>query len=189
MAHLVLYMSYMKKLGLAVLIAALWVPASASADQCAFVSKAEADDAAALIDVGSTIVEFCQPCGDAPSSVKVTSVTKAETGFEGTWEVSVNGHGIDLAYTFIENGDGNYVNLSKMVDCTSEGVACMLDAHFAPLASAGATCDGGEKEDSLGSSHESGGCSAGGRLPASGSALGALGLALAALVLRRRARR
>ena len=163
----------------------VFAPALASADQCAFVTPEQSHDAVALIEVGSTIVDFCQPCGDAPRSVKVTSVTEAETGFEGTWEVSVNGRGIDLAYTFIENGDGSYVNLSKMVECPSEDVACMLDSSFAPQAASGPTCDGAKEDDLGDTAAESGGCNVGRRAPAAGSFLLA-GLAVLGFALRRR---
>lgn len=168
--------------------AASLAPGLASADQCAYVTKAQADDAFALVTAGATIVDFCEPCGDQPQSVKVETVTSAETGFENTWEVSVNGRGIDLAYTFIENGDGNWVNLSKMVDCPSDGVSCLLDAQLAPAPDdGGCAADTGDKEDGI-SNSAGGGCSIGG---AGGTTDGAdlvfgLGLLGMAIVYRRR---
>ena len=52
--------------------------------------------------------------------MQVESFTSADTGFEGTWEVSVNGAGIDLAYTFIENGDEIVVDLNtNELTCTA----------------------------------------------------------------------
>jgi len=153
-------------------------PALASADQCAYVTKAQADDALQLVAVGDDIVEFCEPCGEGPQSVKVDTVTSAETGFENTWEVSVNGQGIDLAYTFIANGDGKWVNLSKMVDCPSEGVSYLLDEQLVPLA--------GDKEDGIGGDAAGGGCSVGGTRESGAGLLFGLALAGLAIVYRRR---
>jgi hypothetical protein len=123
-------------------------PALARADQCAFVSQQQANDALELVEPGATVV--CEPCGDAPATVRVESVSAAAAGVEDFWEVSINAAGIDLAYTFVENGDGKYVNLSKMVDCPSEGVSCLLVASFAALPT---SCDAAveeAKEDRLG---------------------------------------
>lgn len=163
-------------------LAVVLAPAIAQADQCAFVSKKNADDALALIDKGATIISFCQPCGDTtPQKVKVESVSDHATGFEGTWEVLVNGQGIDLAYTFVENGDGKYVNLSKMVDCPSEGVACLLDSGLAVLPDTCGMPDDA-KEDRL-DSESGGGCVVGAHR---GGGPADLLLALALLGLARR---
>jgi MYXO-CTERM domain-containing protein len=167
------------------------VPALASADQCAWISKQHAEDALALIDVGSPIVFFCEPCGETrPAEVQVTRAQTARVN-DGYWEVSVNGQGIDLAYTFVPNGDGKWVNLSKMVDCPSSGVSCMLDETLAVHPTTGGFCEGAgadddDKFDDV-SAPEPHGCSVGTRGGAGGTATLLLVLA-SVLALRRRRR-
>ena len=133
MARRVLSAECMKTVALATLVlgSLTLAPGLAGADQCAYVVPGQAQDAVQLLEVGKDIIQFCEPCGDtAPALVHVESFTAAETGFEGTWEVSVNGAGIDLAYTFIDNGDGRWINLAEMVDCETDGVSCMLGADL-----------------------------------------------------------
>ncbi len=165
----------------------LLAPAAASADQCAWVEQQIAEDAVQLIDVGARIVSFCEPCGEQQAveiDVATVSAAPVEDGF---WEVSVNGSGIDLAYTFVANGDGKWVNLSKMVDCPSAGVSCMLDESLDTFAASGGICEEADesKFDELSDEEAASGCAVGARGGAGGTAFALFGL-LALLAIRRR---
>jgi hypothetical protein len=96
-------------------------PMPALADQAAYISREEANRAAGLIDVGDEIRHFAPPAGDttwAPETVESKAVEPA--GYEDYYEVKINGHGIDLAYVYIAEGE-RWVNLAmrtgiKVVD-------------------------------------------------------------------------
>jgi uncharacterized protein (TIGR03382 family) len=107
-------------------------PSLAHADQCAWVSKAEAISGARALGAtfGASMLEYCEPCGDTdPTSRIVKSVSfswadEARTFFE----VKVNGEGIDMAYTYVQvdtNGDAKndtWQNLAVAAGCTADGV-------------------------------------------------------------------
>ncbi len=91
------------------------VPALSSADQAAWISKKDAEAAAAKITPGDEVREYCKPCGDKGYRViKVTKVEVAHTGEGSYYEVRLNGKGIDLAYTYIRSG-GEWENLAMIV--------------------------------------------------------------------------
>ncbi|HPQ96652.1 MAG: hypothetical protein KDI44_12635 [Thiothrix sp.] len=100
---------------------------SALADQCAYISQQEAAAALDHIKPGTEFLPYCEPCDDpAPDSKAVQSVQAlkaAPTGYENTWEISINGKGIDLAYTFVKRVDGSFLNLSKLAGCPSDDVS------------------------------------------------------------------
>jgi MYXO-CTERM domain-containing protein len=172
-----------KLAALALLSGTLLATTTARADQCGYVTEAQAEDALALVEAGAHLVEYCEPCGEQPVSVSVETIAAAPAGFESYWEVKVNDTGIDLAYVFVENGDGNWVNLAHMVDCPVDGVSCVLDPSFAPL-EACPSDDNDDKEDGLGG-EGSGGCQVGAS-GGGGAGWMILGLVGIALVSRRR---
>jgi hypothetical protein len=98
---------------------------SAFADQCAYVDKEIALSAAAELDLGQTIYKLCEPCGDLqPEPVTISSLAAETVDFENYWQISVNGEGIDLAYTFVESDTkGEAENLAGIVDCPANGVS------------------------------------------------------------------
>ena len=114
----------------------------AYADQCQLIKSEYANNALQHIKLGSIIVKYCEPCGDkdfhdkAKHLVNSISAEKTQVSNKPLWEVKVNGKGIDLAYTYIETGDGTYVNLSKLSYCPSNDVSIgfnlstrMINAH------------------------------------------------------------
>jgi hypothetical protein len=75
------------------------VASSARADQCAWVEDAVAQKAAPMIRESGTVVEWCQPCGEAkpsaPQSVHSVEIHAVENGKYRA--LSVNGKDEDLA--------------------------------------------------------------------------------------------
>jgi hypothetical protein len=91
----------------------------AHADQCAKNPRSVADQAAALINKGATVVEFCEPCGDAapgkPYTVHSVAVRDGE--------VLINGVGTDLAYLFLQTGPDELVNVGMRAGCGPSDVS------------------------------------------------------------------
>lgn len=99
----------------------------AMADQCAYITKDQARDAAKLLKIGDTITEYCEPCGDsARRTIEVTSIGYAPVGYENWYELQVNGKGVDLAYTFLRTSSVVDSNLSFLVGCPAQGVSIFL---------------------------------------------------------------
>jgi hypothetical protein len=100
----------------------------ALADQCAYVAKEQALLAVARLNVGQTIYQLCEPCGDRrPQALKITSLAAGTVDYEDYWQVNVNGQGIDLAYTFVASGiEAQAVNLAGVVGCSASGVSNSL---------------------------------------------------------------
>lgn len=98
---------------------------TAYADQCALISAEQAGKALDFLKPGGTIVEFCEPCGDKDFySKSAQSITEIQARQEQEyWSVKVNGTALDLAYTFVRNAEGSYLNLSKFADCPSDDVS------------------------------------------------------------------
>lgn len=100
---------------------------TAMADQCAYISQAEAERAALLLQKGAVVAEYCEPCGDAYPIVKsVRSVSLARVANGQYTEVSVNGKAVDLAYLYIQVAPGKKVNVAQTVNCET------LDASTVP---------------------------------------------------------
>jgi hypothetical protein len=92
------------------------------ADQAAWISKKDAEAAAARIKSGDEVREYCKPCGDKGYGViKVTRVEVAHTGEGDYYEVRLNGKGIDLAYVYIRSG-GEWENLAMIVGVSVQDV-------------------------------------------------------------------
>ena len=180
-----------------------FLSSTARADQCAWIDKGTATEAAQYIGLygfGGTIVHFCEPCGDqAPVPEEVLSV-EIRPASDEYWEVYVNGSPVDLAYAFIgDRSDGGFSNLSKLVSCPSDGVSSCLDANLDSVPDCAIEgslemSDGNEDDwgsadvyDSGSPSEAAGGCSvAGGSAGANVGLFVVLGLAL--VTLRRRFR-
>lgn len=108
--------------------------ATAQADQCAYISVGQASRALNHLKPASTLVNFCEPCGDTnfwakpKQTVNHLAVRKIEDLPPAVyWEIEVNGRGIDLAYSFLKMKDGSFMNLSKLARCPASGVT----ANFA----------------------------------------------------------
>jgi hypothetical protein len=100
----------------------------ALADQCAYVTKEQALSAVSHINLGDTIYELCEPCGDTqPTAVEVRSVAVRTVDYENFWEVAINNNGIDLAYVFIESKiDSLPINLAAVSGCSASDISPVL---------------------------------------------------------------
>lgn len=116
---------------LAVLTSVLATPVWA--DQCELISPEQAGQALDFLKPGGTIVEFCEPCGDKDFYAKPQQViTNIQAVLEQEyWAVKVNGKGVDLAYTFVRNAEGSFLNVSKLANCPSDDVSVGFPASGA----------------------------------------------------------
>ncbi len=115
----------------AAIAAGFLAPGAAHADQCAYIKKAHATTAAGFVKPGMVLREYCEPCGErTPAESKPVTVTEVAVTRVGTpeefWELTVNGRGLDLAYTYVPF-EGRYVNLASLAKCPAEGVSTYLD--------------------------------------------------------------
>ena len=101
----------------------------AQADQCQLIPVEQAATALNHLKPESQFVNFCEPCGDKDfyqrpvQTVNSLQTNKDEVSGQVYWEISVNGKGIDLAYTFLRTADGSYLNMSKLANCPSQSVS------------------------------------------------------------------
>lgn len=112
------------------------------ADQCAYVSETQAHDAAHYLPVGGRFVPFCEPCGAKHFPAKHPKVAKSsvvhrllasETGLDQDyWELQVNGDGVDLAYIYVRQANGSFINLAHLAGCPTTGVKRAYDAKGHP---------------------------------------------------------
>ena len=87
--------------------------AASNADQQAWIGRAAADRAAALLPSGTEIRHFCAPCGDVTWTAEtVSTVEVRSTGSDDSYEVAVNDTGIDLAYVYVQL-EGKWANLAQ----------------------------------------------------------------------------
>lgn len=112
-------------------IAGLSLTANAAlADQCAYISKPEALMAAAHLQLGQTIYNFCENCGDRrPRPVTVQALSVGTVDYQDYWQVSVNGRGIDLAYTYLNMNPEQprqQTNLALVVGCPTQGATPII---------------------------------------------------------------
>lgn len=126
---------------LAVAIAAVAAVVSAervaSADQCAVVTKKQAELAKTYLGTapGATSYGlFCEPCGDPKPKVGVVqsvSIKKAGKGYS----VEVNGSALDLAYVYVDGAaapvfgakGSDAVNVGLAIGCTAQGVTKVIN--------------------------------------------------------------
>lgn len=101
-------------------------PATALADQFAYVTVQQATAALAQLDGQPLVQSYCTPCGDAKAApVEVHGIgiervwhwdggANVYVDAEGRsyWEVVVNGKGIDLAYVYVRDDAGGWENLA-----------------------------------------------------------------------------
>lgn len=106
----------MKKFAVALLMT---VSASAFADQCQALSNQMAARAALLLQPGAELAELCQPCGQVirNASVKVARSVRVVDHGHGYKEISINGNGVDLAYTYVKVAPNKYANVAKVIGC------------------------------------------------------------------------
>lgn len=101
------------------------------ADQCALISAEQAGKALDFLKPGGTIVAFCEPCGDKDFYAKprITINDLQAVADKEYWSVQVNGEELDLAYTFVSNAEGSFLNVSKLANCPSDDVSVGFPAE------------------------------------------------------------
>ena len=100
----------------------------AMADQCSYISKEQALTAVSRLNLGDTIYQLCEPCGDETSTtVEIESLSAGTVGYQDFWGVNVNQQNIDLAYVFIESGlESPPINLAAVSGCPATSVSPTL---------------------------------------------------------------
>lgn len=101
---------------------------SALADQCAYITKEQAQTAVSRLSLDLTIYSLCEPCGDKiPQPMTIESLGIETVDYQDYWQVKVNNEGIDLAYIYVNSGvDGNFLNLAAVANCQATQVSPIL---------------------------------------------------------------
>lgn len=117
----------MKSLTILLALGGLFAAGTAHADQCEWVSEAEAVKATAILAKKPKLIEFCEPCGDAaPGEPFVPRTVERAAVGDGYQAVSIDGRSYDLAYTYAKTTATHYENLAVLVGCHAEGVSPSL---------------------------------------------------------------
>ena len=113
----------MKKLIIVLIFLSVFA-AVAFADQAAYITQAQAQKAAAFLKDKKQIRHYCNPCDDKGDRVEDISTVDAVAveGSKPYWEVLVNGKGIDLAYVYFQDKDGEWKNLAKKMKIKVDNV-------------------------------------------------------------------
>jgi hypothetical protein len=101
---------------------------AASADQCQLVDSQVAARAAELARKSASVIELCEPCRGGvqrgPFSIDKVEIKNRQ--------VEINGVAVDLAYTFLHTGGGEYTNLALAAGCPAHGVSRTIRSTQAP---------------------------------------------------------
>ncbi len=120
----------MKSVSIAFALGGLLVAGTAHADQCQWISEAEAAKAASLLAKKPKVIAFCEPCGDevpgVPFAAQRVAVERADGDFK---TVVIDGKAVDLAYTYVQTSDRWYQNVAALVGCPVEGVSLLLEVQ------------------------------------------------------------
>ena len=96
----------------AALLLVLLLASAAFADQAMWITKKQAEAAVKLLNTKKEIKHFCAPAGDTKARrEKIVKVSMARQGGE-YWSACVNDDEIDLAYVYVQDKDGRWVNLA-----------------------------------------------------------------------------
>ncbi len=108
---------------IAVFILVLTFTLTAFADQAAYITKDQAERAVLLLKEKTQIKHHCALCDDKSIRLEeIESVEAAPTGYENTWEVKVNGEGIDLAYVYFNEKKDKWKNVAMQLKIDVSGV-------------------------------------------------------------------
>jgi len=100
---------------------------AARADQCAWIDGATAARAKAALAQHPKVVSFCEPCGEkAPGEPARAGAVEVRAMEEGYSQVFVDGHGLDLAYTYVQISPQQYANLAELAGCPASDVSPSL---------------------------------------------------------------
>lgn len=107
----------MKKLKkyLAALSLVLLLASAAFADQAMWIAKKEAEAAVKLLKTKKEIKHFCAPAGDTKARrEKILKVSMVRQDGDW-WSTCVNDEELDLAYVYVQDKDGKWVNLAMVL--------------------------------------------------------------------------
>jgi hypothetical protein len=107
-----------------IIVATSLLATPAFADVCAWNAKPVADAAVKMLSKGTAIQEFCAPCKDTKAKrivVDTTAIEQRDPASQSSYEIKVNGKGIDLAYTYTLATDRKaWKNLGFAVKCDAQ---------------------------------------------------------------------
>ena len=116
----------------------------ASADQCALVPASQVDWAIQHVKAAPMVLSLCKPCGEkVPTVLTVAGASRVGSGKDAELSiVDENGKATrhDLAYTYVQVGDGRFANLAKLVGCPTTDVDDFIT--YAPKVAPGAPAPG-----------------------------------------------
>ena len=105
----------------------------AHADQCAVVTKKQAELVTFLLGEQANYALFCEPCGDKKPRVGFAQKIEARKVKNG-YEVLLDGQPVDLAYLYMNGGSAGgatrpqqAVNVGLRVGCQVQGVSQAVD--------------------------------------------------------------
>lgn len=121
-------LKYLKIFSLTVTIA-LFLTQIAYGDQCSYVDKEQALQAATFLELNQLIYLFCEPCGETvPQPVTIRSISVGTVGYQDFWQLSINDRGVDLAYTYVPSSVGQKpINLAALAGCPARDVSPFID--------------------------------------------------------------
>ena len=124
--------------------AAFALSSTALADQCAWITQQQAQDALKLIQSQKSIYTLCKPCGE--TQVKrvrsaTAQITRPDANF---YSLQVNTgrksqQDLDLAYTYIKTGSSTLTNLAGMVGCPAFDVDAFVSLENLPAGTSSET--------------------------------------------------
>lgn len=118
----------------ALLLALLLLPLAASADQAAYITKDQADQAVTALQDQRSIRHYCAPCGDKEFRTQAIYYSAEAVAVEGSphFEVRTEGEGLDLAYVYVDV-DGVWTNLAMRLKIPVQDVPETLAGVPGPL--------------------------------------------------------
>ncbi len=112
----------------------------AFADQAAWVDKKAAYKAGEMIETGTELRQFCAPCNDTVWTPLIVRQVEVRNPEDQSYQIVVNGSGIDLAYTYILR-KGKWRNMAMVLGLPVSDVPEFLPEN---LPSHAETMDTGE---------------------------------------------
>lgn len=94
---------------------------AALADQCAYVTPAQAQKAVTALQHSLRTHSFCEPCGDKRAVESDYAFIQTKRIDQKSSVVLLDDQEIDLAYTYV-----NGKNLAKTVGCPTQGVRATI---------------------------------------------------------------
>ena len=115
-------------LPLAATAVCMFAASVAYADQCAWITQAQAERAKTIIENHPKVIEYCEPCNEKrPGKPYFAWTVEVEQQEGNYYQVLINGREVDLAYTFVAVSPTKYENLARKVGCPAVGVSASLD--------------------------------------------------------------